>query len=108
MACRGVARRLNRSDDLGAVQPSWRADLVVVDLASPFVAPVHRLPSALDYCATPRDVVHVLVDGRFIIRDRKLTTVNERAALADAAAAAKKVFGRAGIPPRALTTYPVG
>ena len=108
MACRGGARLLNRSDDLGAVQPSWRADLVVVDLASPFVAPVHRLPSALVYCATPRDVVHVLVDGRFIIRDRKLTTANERAALADAAAAAKRVFGRAGIPTRALTTYPVG
>ena len=100
MACRGGAKLLTRADDLGAVQPSWRADLVVVDLASPFVAPVHRLPSALVYCATPRDVVHVMVDGRFIIRDRKLTTGNEEAALASATAAAKKVLGRAGMPTR--------
>tara|TARA_B100000586_G_scaffold162447_1_gene118416 strand:+ start:232 stop:357 length:126 start_codon:yes stop_codon:yes gene_type:complete len=41
-----------------------------------------------------------MVDGRFIIRDRKLTTANEEAALADATAAAKKVLGRAGMPTR--------
>ena len=100
MAGRGGAHLLSRADDLGSIQPSWRADLVVVDLSSPFVAPVHRLPSALVYCATPRDVVHVMVDGRFIIRDRKLTTADEEAALADATAAAKKVLGRAGMPTR--------
>jgi 5-methylthioadenosine/S-adenosylhomocysteine deaminase len=72
------------------------------------VAPVHRLPSALVYCATPRDVVHVLVDGRFIIRDRELTTANESAVLADAVAAAKKVFDRAGMPTPGSTTYPAG
>ncbi len=108
MACRGGAKLLDRSGDLGAIQPSWRADLVVVNLASPFVAPVHRLPSALVYCATPRDVVHVMVDGRFIIRDRKLTTVDERAVLADAVAAAKRVLDRAGMPTLGSTTYPVG
>jgi 5-methylthioadenosine/S-adenosylhomocysteine deaminase len=102
MACRGGAQLLDRADDLGAVQPSWRADLVVVDLTSPFVAPVHRVPSALVYCATPRDVIHVLVDGRFIIRDRKLTTGNEEAAVAAATAAARKVLGRAGMPTRLL------
>jgi hypothetical protein len=41
-----------------------------------------------------------MVDGRFIIRDRKLTTGNEEAALAAATAAAKKVLGRAGMPTR--------
>jgi len=100
MACRGGARLLNRGEELGTIQPSRIADLVVVDLASPFVAPVHSVPSALVYCATPRDVLHVLVDGRFVVRDRTLTTGDEAAALENATAAARAVLGRAGLSAR--------
>lgn len=97
MACRGGARLLRRNHDLGAVVAGHRADLIVVDLQSPFTAPVNRVPSALVYCATPRDVVHVLVDGRFIMRDRELTTVNEVTAIADASNAARRVLHAAGM-----------
>ena len=64
-------------DAFGAIAVGQRADLVVVDLRSPFVMPVHRVPSALVYNATPRDVRDVIVDGRVLIGDRELIGVDE-------------------------------
>lgn len=100
MACRNGAHLVDQGDDLGAVEPGRKADLVVVDLGSPFIAPVHRIPSALVYCATPRDVLHVMVDGRLLLRDRRLTRIDEEVALRRAEEAARRVFTRAGISTR--------
>jgi len=100
MACRNGAHLVDQGDDLGTVEPGRKADLVVVDLGSPFVAPVHRVPSALVYCATPRDVLHVMVDGHLLLRDRQLTRIDEEVALRRAEEAARRVFTRAGISTR--------
>ncbi|MCH2433243.1 MAG: amidohydrolase [Acidimicrobiales bacterium] len=100
MACRGGAAVMGRRDDLGSIQPGMKADLVVVDLATPFASPVHRVPSALVYCATPRDVVHVMVDGKTLIGDRVFTSLDEKAIVARATEIARQVFRRAGIPVR--------
>jgi 5-methylthioadenosine/S-adenosylhomocysteine deaminase len=100
MACRGGAQAFGQARELGAIEVGRRGDVVVVNLESVFVAPVHRVPSALVFNVTPRDVVHVAVDGRLLLRDGELTTVNERAVLAEAHTAASAMFGRAGIPVR--------
>ena len=100
MACRNGAYLVDQGDDLGAVEPGRKADLVVVDLSSPFVAPVHRVPSALVYCTTPRDVLHVMVNGHLLLRDRRLTRIDEEVALRRAEEAARRVCARAGISTR--------
>lgn len=100
MACRGGAAAFGMPDDFGAIAAGQRADLVVVDLRSPFVMPVHRVPSALVYNATPRDVRDVIVDGRVLIRDRELIGVDEPGILRKAETAARKLFEQAGIPTR--------
>ena len=103
MATRGGARAMGQPDHLGVLAPGRKADLVVVDLDSPFIAPVHRVVSALVFCATPRDVHTVVVDGRVVIRDRQLQTANERAILAQARDACRGLFERAGIASRLLS-----
>jgi 5-methylthioadenosine/S-adenosylhomocysteine deaminase len=100
MACRGGAAAFGLPDDLGAAEAGRLADLVFVDLRSVFIAPVHRVPSALVYCATPHDVHTVMVDGRILVRDRQVIGVNENAVLAAADAAASEVFRRAGVTSR--------
>lgn len=100
MACRGGAAAFGLPGDFGAVVAGQRADLVVVDLRSPFVMPVHRVPSALVYNATPRDVRDVVVDGRVLIRDRELVGTDEPGVLDRAEAAARQLFERAGLPTR--------
>ncbi len=72
----------------------------MVDLRSPFIAPVHRVASALVFNATPRDVRHVLVDGRFTVRDGQLAVADEMQVLAAAEHSCRALFERAGLASR--------
>ncbi|MEM9561562.1 MAG: amidohydrolase [Actinomycetota bacterium] len=100
MACLGGARALGQADQLGAIEVGRLADLVVVDLRSVFTAPVHRVASALVYTATPAHVSHVVVDGRIVIDDGRLTMLDEGRLLAAADAAARRVFASVDVASR--------
>jgi 5-methylthioadenosine/S-adenosylhomocysteine deaminase len=100
MACRGGAAALGRPAELGAIEAGRLADLVVVDLRAPHVAPVHRVPSALVYCATPADVRTVIVGGRVVVEDGAVVSADVAAVVAEAEAAARRVFGAAGVATR--------
>ncbi len=105
MACQGGGAALGRTD-IGSIEVGNRADLVVVALDSVFVSPVHKVASALVFCASPADVTHVLVDGRLLIDDRRFTMLDEQAVIRLANASARDVFRRAGIESR-LTRDPI-
>ena len=105
MACRNGAAAFGTPGAFGMVAEGQRADLLVVDLRSPFLAPVHRVPSALVYNATPRDVRDVVVDGRIVIRDSVLVAADERLVMANAGEAACRLFDRAGIASRVTGTH---
>ena len=92
MACRDGARAFGQPDRIGSIEPGRSADLVMVDLRSVFTAPVHRVASALVYCAGPAQVTNVVVDGRILIDDGRVTMVDERQLLVEAEAAARRVF----------------
>ena len=84
MATRGGARALGMEDRLGSLEPGKRADLIVVDLSAPRLHPLYEAVSHLVYAAKGADVRHVVVEGRVVMRDRKITTLDEAAVLADA------------------------
>jgi 5-methylthioadenosine/S-adenosylhomocysteine deaminase len=98
MATRSGARAAGLGDRIGAIEPGRLADLVVVDLQSVFVSPVHRPVSALVFNATPRDVRDVIVDGRPVIRDREFVDVDEQRELARAVDRCNALFARVGRP----------
>ena len=100
MACRGGAQAMGQPDRLGALAAGRAADVVVVDLDSVFTAPVHRVASALVYCATPARVRHVVVDGRVVVDDGRVTMLDERRLLAAAAEAARRIFARVDVASR--------
>jgi 5-methylthioadenosine/S-adenosylhomocysteine deaminase len=103
MACRGGAKAFGLAEDIGALTIDRKADIVMVDLRSVFVAPVHRVPSALVFNVTPRDVQMVMVDGHIRIRDGliidKLTggIFNERALISKANELCEQLFARSNI-----------
>jgi 5-methylthioadenosine/S-adenosylhomocysteine deaminase len=100
MATRGGAHAAGLPGDLGVIAEGRLADLVVVDLRSVFVAPVHRPVSALVFNVTPRDVRHVIVDGRIRLRDGDFVDVDEAAELARATEVCMQLFERAGTSPK--------
>jgi 5-methylthioadenosine/S-adenosylhomocysteine deaminase len=97
MACRGGAAAYGTPDAFGAIEAGRSADLLVVDTSSPFVGPVHRVPSALVFNAAPADIRHVMIDGVVRVRDREPVDVDRAAVGAAAQASARTLFERAGI-----------
>jgi len=84
MATRGGARALGMEDRLGSLEAGKRADLIVVDLGAPRLHPLYDAVSHLVYAAKGADVRHVVVEGKIVMRDRKVLTLDEPAVLADA------------------------
>ncbi|MFE7070774.1 amidohydrolase [Streptomyces sp. NPDC057620] len=80
------ARALGLDARLGSLEAGKRADLIVLDLAGPHLAPRHDPWSTLAYAARADDVRDTVVDGRVLMRGRTLTTLDEGAALAELAA----------------------
>jgi 5-methylthioadenosine/S-adenosylhomocysteine deaminase len=77
MATRGGAEAIGLGQELGALTPGRRADLIQVSLADVRMTPMYDVISHLVYVAHPEDVTSVVVDGRIVMRDRKVLTVDE-------------------------------
>ncbi|MEF8789474.1 MAG: amidohydrolase [Haloarculaceae archaeon] len=81
----------------GRVEAGGVADFAVVDFEAPHLTPVHDRVSHLVYAARASDVRHTVCDGRVLVRDGEVTTLDESrvcAAAADHAAAAVERAGR--------------
>ncbi|MFC5971430.1 amidohydrolase [Halomarina salina] len=63
----------------GSVEPGAAADLAVVGLDAPHLTPAHDLVSHLVYAASGRDVRHTVCDGRVLMRDREVQTLDAEA-----------------------------
>ena len=77
MATMGGARVLNLHDEIGSLEPGKRADIVLVDTRRPGLTPLYRVYSHLVYAARGSDVTTVIVNGRVVVRDREILTVDE-------------------------------
>ena len=92
MATLGGARALGLQDEIGSLEVGKRADLTVVDLSE-----VHAVPSGGDvvaqlvYSGRASDVRHVFIDGRHVMCDRVLLTLDERTVAARAAAHSRRL-----------------
>ncbi|MER5432803.1 amidohydrolase [Streptomyces sp. NPDC002588] len=70
------ARAVGLGDSLGTLAPGRKADLVLVDLTGPHTQPVHDLAATLVHSARSSDVRTTVVDGRILMRDRELLTLD--------------------------------
>ncbi|MEU8887888.1 amidohydrolase [Streptomyces sp. NPDC048442] len=77
------ARALGLADQLGSLEPGKRADLIVLDTGRPHLTPRHDPYAMLAYAAQSSDVRDTVVDGRVLMRDRVLLTLDEAAVRAD-------------------------
>ncbi len=79
----------------GRIAEGAAADLAVVDLDAPHLTPAHDVVSHLAYAARGSDVRHTICDGRILMRDREVTTLDAEAVMQRAADAAADLVARA-------------
>jgi len=75
----GGARTAGLEGRIGAVKPGMAADLSIIDLTDPSFVPLNSVARQLVFTESGRGVETVIVDGRVVVRDRKITTIDERA-----------------------------
>jgi 5-methylthioadenosine/S-adenosylhomocysteine deaminase len=91
MATRGGAAVLGMGDTLGSLEPGRKADLIVVSMTAARQTPMYDPVSHLVYVTRGDDVRTTIVNGRVLMRDRKVLTLDEPAVLAEARAMAETV-----------------
>jgi len=87
----GSARSACLSDTIGALRPGYRADMMLLDMTDTAYLPFNSACRQLVYTETGRAIDNVIIDGRVVVRDRKVTTIDE-AALRDEVAEHMKSF----------------
>lgn len=84
MATLGGAQVLGLADKIGSIEVGKRADIIILDLRKPRTQPIYDVESTIVYAANGSDVVTTIVDGRILMRDRQVLTVDIPAVLAKA------------------------
>lgn len=85
-ATMGGARVLGADGRIGSLEPGKKADLIVLDLNQPHLTPIYHPVSHLVYAARGSDVIHSVINGRLVMRDRQLLTLDQVAILQRASA----------------------
>jgi len=75
MATNGGAK-VTGLKDIGRLAPGYKADLISIDLDQPHFYPRFSIPSHLVYCARGSDVRTVMVDGKILMEERRLLTLD--------------------------------
>ena len=76
LATREGARVLGLENQTGTLTPGKEADLIVLDLNQPHLTPLYDPFSHLAYAARAADVRHVMARGRWLLYDRRFTTLD--------------------------------
>ncbi|HTM25989.1 MAG TPA: amidohydrolase [Vicinamibacterales bacterium] len=91
MATIDGARALGLEKEIGSLERGKRADLIVVSMSSARQTPMYDPVSHLVYVTRGDDVTTTIVNGKILMRNRQVLTVDRRQVLADARAFADKV-----------------
>ena len=85
------ARALGLADRIGSLETGKQADIIVIDTNKPHLTPMYHPASHLVYAVRGSDVATVLIDGRLVMQDRQLKTIDLEAAMAAVVQISKEV-----------------
>src|SRR5438309_2059379 len=97
MATIDGAKALHMEKEIGSLEAGKKADLVVIGLDEPNAVPMYDAYAQLAYALKASDVETVIIGGRVVMRNRKLLTVDEAAAIAKAREYQKRVAASLGM-----------
>ena len=90
----GGARAVRQGKVLGSLEVGKKADLIVVDTQRAHLVPAGRIVSAWIHNGQPSDIESVMVDGQFIMRNRRVLTMDEDSVVAEADKVGRRIWRR--------------
>ncbi len=91
MATREGAKVLGMEQMTGCIKPGLKADLIMIDLRSPHLTPMYNPYSHLVYAANGADVKTVFINGKMVMKERRLLTLNEDEIMAKVCQIAERI-----------------
>ena len=89
-----AAKALGIDKQVGSLEKGKKADIILIDLDQPHLTPETYLPHLLTYYVNGNDVDTVLVDGKILMKNKTITSVNKDEVLELARTEAEKAFER--------------
>ena len=89
-ATRNAAKSLHREGELGVIAPGAKADIIFIDLTAPSMFPNNNCISALCYSANGSEVESVMINGKFVMRNREYAGIDREQVLYEVGQIAKK------------------
>ncbi len=90
-ATQGGASLLGAGAEIGGLEVGKKADIIVLDMNQPHLTPVYNPVSHLVYVARGSDVIHSVINGQLVMKNRCLQTLNEPDILAEMTAMGKYI-----------------
>lgn len=84
MATIDGARSLGMEDKIGSLEVGKQADMITINLDKPHLVPIYNPYSHLVYCVNGEDVNDVIVNGKVLMRNREVKTIDEEKVIKEA------------------------
>ena len=85
MATQGGAAAIGLGEQLGRIEEGCLADLITINMRKPHISPSNNYVTAILDTVTAQDVSDSIIDGKVVMADRQLSTLDEEAIMAECA-----------------------
>ena len=96
MATTGAAAAIGLGEEIGTLAPGKKADLILIDARQPHLVPLYHPVSQVVYAAKGSDVHTAIIDGRIVMENRRLHTLDLEQILTRATSLARNIQRRNG------------
>lgn len=97
MVTQGGASAMLRGNELGTLETGKKADIILLRLNAPHLLPSADLVKTIVTAAGPGDVCDSVINGKLIMKERRVLTLDEATIIAECTQRQKAIFQRAGI-----------
>jgi len=94
MATMNGAKALKLEEKTGSLEKGKKADIILVDISKPHLKPLHNIYASIVYSAHGSDVDTVIVDGKILMENRQVKTLDEQAVMEKAEKTALELLSR--------------
>lgn len=91
LSSEGGAYAVGLQDEIGTIKVGRKADLIIVNIHEPHIRPNQNLLNTVVMCGNGNDVLDTIIDGKIVMKNRVVLTLDEEKVIAEAEESMKEV-----------------